>query len=269
MTPNPRHRTKVELADMVHELTSRHEHSEHYTIRKGKTWYGRNHVTKVPSLLDQLWENDTPSQSAEDGPRPGFGSRPAARLDALAIGMLIDTEVHGWLVELEAKPKSIFTADLVLQLHGLSASADPLARREISKSIRRWWTQARIVTGWDSPAWTPDNTCPQCGLRGTLKIRLAERIGMCIDRGDDETGREACGATWDETTIGLLADHIRIESALQLRSKPGAGPCWCPWPRPDVPDLEFLCRGCGSARCRHALTSRLLADLRAERRLGA
>jgi hypothetical protein len=104
--------------------------------------------------------------------------------------------------------------------------------------------QARIVTGWDSPAWSPDNTCPQCGERGTLKVRLAEHIAMCKN--------DACRATWDETTIGLLADHIRAESEAERVAAPGVGPCWCPWPAPLIPDMTWQCPRCGSARCTHA-----------------
>lgn len=247
-------RPQTKVVEMVRELTTRHTHTEHYQIRRNGTWYGRDHVTTVPSLLDQLWENDTPSNSAEEGPRPEFGSRPAARLDALDAAVRIDLEANQWILDLGEKPRSLRTVDLILQLHGLSASAEPPTRREIERDVRRWWTQARIVTGWDSPAWTPDNTCPQCGTRGTLKIRLAERIGMCV--------KDECRSTWDEATIGLLADHIRIESATERRSQPHRGPCYCPWPRPTVDDLEFLCPACGSARCRHALMTRLLHSLK-------
>lgn len=247
-------RPRLETKDVVHELTQPHTHREHYQIRRGKTWYGRDHITRFPSLLQQLWENDTPSNSAQEGPRPGFASKPAARLDALAAAARIDLEVNRWILDIGEQPRSLDTADLIRQLHGLSASADTVTKRAVEKDLRRWWTQARIVTGWDSPAWAPDNTCPQCGERGTLKVRLAEHIGMCT--------HDQCRATWDESTIGLLADHIREESEAERTPRSGVGPCWCPLPRPEVPDLAHMCGACGSVRCRHALGARLLAGIR-------
>jgi hypothetical protein len=246
----------LQLADYVRELTEPHQHREEYTIR-GLTggWAGRTHVTRVPALLDQLW--DAPSNAAESGSSAGYESRPAARLDALDTAARIDIQAARWITDLGETPRSLNTSDLVHQLHGLVPSADPAQRSAIASSVRSWWLQARIVTGWDSPAWSPDNTCPQCGERGTLKIRLAEHIGMCKN--------DACDATWDETTIGLLADHIRAESEEEREPATGIGPCWCPWPLPAIPDLRYQCRQCGSARCRHALGARLVASVKSER----
>lgn len=287
----------MQLADYVRELTLPHPQAEHYTVRVAGKWEGRDHNSRAPALVTQLWVNDIPSGTAEEGARPGFQSKPAARLDAHDTGIRIDLEAARWVrdlgeddpgVELEvvrqergpegptceqcqhrsctairrgvtyvrrAIPGSGTIACIRL-LHGLSASADPVTRRAIERDVRRWWTQARIVTGWDAPAWTPDNTCPQCGERGTLKVRLADRIGMCTN--------DPCRVTWDEQTIGLLADHIRRESDEERQPRTGAGPCWCPYPKPIVPDLSRLCRSCGSARCRHALGQRLLDTLRGQ-----
>lgn len=224
----------MELADYVRDLTEHHRHAEHYQIHSGGTWYGANHVTTVPPLITQLWDNDLPSNAAETGPRPGFASKPAARLDALDTAVRIDLGAHRWVTDLGEQARSVDTVDLVRQLHGLSASAHRCDRRTarrdeetrkiicctwhaIEHDVRSWWTQARIVTGWDSPAWEPDATCPQCGERGTLRIRLVEQIGMCTNDG--------CRVTWDQGTIGLLADHIRAESSSRAPSA-RRGPCW-------------------------------------------
>lgn len=264
-------RPPMELIDYIRELTEYHSHAEHYTIRRGHTWYGANHVTEVPPLIAQLWANDLPSQSAQDGPRPGFGSKPAARLDALDAAARIDHDAQRWIMKLGGRVEAIADSiDLVRRLNGMAGSVERCMRRtpkrdpetsrivcctwhEVEADVRRWWTQARIVTGWDSPAWSPDNTCPQCGERGTLKIRLAEAIGMCTN--------DACRATWDQGTIGLLADHIRGEAEAEREPAQERGPCWCPVPQPQVPDLSVLCPRCGSARCWHALEARLLGKL--------
>jgi hypothetical protein len=246
----------MQLADYIHELADHHQHRETYTVRSLTGGFApRSHVTRVPSLMTQLWENDTPSNTAEEGPRPGFKSKPAARLEALDTAVRIDLEAARWIRDLGEDDVHTDTAASIRQLHSLAVSAHPLQRAAITNDVRRWWTQARIVTGWDSPAWSPDNTCPQCGERGTLKVRLGEHIAMCT--------KDVCRTTWDETNIGLLADHIRAESEAERQQRPGTGPCWSPWPKPSVPDLSFMCPACGSVRCWHALSARLSADARA------
>jgi hypothetical protein len=143
----------LQLADYVRELTEPHQHTEAYTTRERTGWVGRRHTTRVPALLDQLW--DAPSNQSESGSASGYESRPVARKN------------------------------------------------------------------------------------------------------------DSCDATWDESTIGLLADHIRAESEAERVTPAGVGPCWCPWPKPTVPDFEWQCPRCGSVVCTHALRRRLLADVRA------
>lgn len=259
---------RLPLADLVDELTRPTTHREHYTIRVGQEWRPHSHTITVPSLLTQLWANDIPSGAAEEGARSAYASKPAARLDATDTATRIDLEAARWIRDLGEDDHYVDTAATVRQLHSLAVSADPVTRAAITHDVRRWWTQARIVTGWDSPAWTPDNTCPACGERGTLKVRLTEKIAMCTYRGnrEDGGGRDGCGTTWDEATIGLLADHIRAESMAERKPRHGLGPCVCPLPQPALPDegrLDFLCPRCGSASCTNALQRRLIVTLRA------
>lgn len=239
------------LADYVHELTSTHVHREHYTTRETSGWQSRSHRTTVPALIAQLIANDSPSASAEEGPRPGFASKPAARLDAIDVAVRIDLGAARWVRDLGEDDRHTSTAATVRQLHGLSASAEPTQRRAIEHDVRRWWIAARIVTGWDSAAWTPDNTCPQCSVRGVLRVRLADHMGMCTN--------ESCGAVWDQATIGLLADHIRSES--EAERTPRVPPPACePLPEYQPTNLSHLCPACGSARCVRALGARLAAS---------
>lgn len=239
------HHDTMDLADYIRELTETHTHREHYTIRHNGTWYGANHITTAPPLMAQLWAADTPSNAVEDGPRAAYTSRPAARLEALDVAVRIDLEVARWVRDLgEDDPGD--TADCLRLFHGLLASAPEVTRRAALRDVRRWWTQARVATGWDSPAWKPDNTCPVCGARGSLRVNLAAQGAFCTD----------CRETWDHSNIGLLADHIRAESHAEKQPKQPRGACWCPWPKPIVPDLSVQCAGCGSARCRHALLER-------------
>src|SRR3546814_6083931 len=82
---------------MVRELTERHTNRAHYTLRKDGTWYGQDHLTTVPPLIEQLWHADTPSAASEDGPRPGYASNPAARLEALDVAVRIALQAAAWV----------------------------------------------------------------------------------------------------------------------------------------------------------------------------
>lgn len=241
----------MELADYVHELTETYN-----DVVEDED--GRRHKLRVPPLLDQLWTSDVPVSLIDGGQRPGFGSKPAARLDALDTAARIDLEAEHWLYRLGSKPRNASSTVMVRQLHGLVPNASPRHRREVTSAIRTWWIWARIVSGWDAAAWTPDVTCPQCGKSNTVKIRLAERFAACVN--------DECRITWDADTIGLLALHIKTEtydkrdSAWRL-----VGPCWCPVPEPDVANLRRMCPRCGSARCHRAVAMGRLDTLRINR----
>lgn len=76
------------------------------------------------------------------------------------------------------------------------------AYHEIVHDVRRWWRQARVIAGWDSPAYRPWATCPVCEHRGGLRVNLEMQTGFCVE----------CRSIWGPETIGLLADHIRVEN---------------------------------------------------------
>lgn len=261
--PSSRDTAGDELRRMIAELARPHRHREHYVrdrVAGGPAW-ASDHVTDVPPLLVQLRFADAPQGSSRSG--AGYESRPAAPLESLDTLTRIDLEVSRWVRDLgEDDPTS--TIDCVSLLGGLLPSATrcdrPRAHRDrdtgrvdcctwhaVELDVRRWWTQARIVTGWDSPPWRPDNTCPQCGVRRSLRIRLAERIGFCAE----------CHETWGPQEYQVLAEHVRLESEEQ-RQAVQVGPCWCPWP-PSVAQVEWrgqlfgLCPRCGSTSCRHAV----------------
>lgn len=230
----------MDLAEMVHELTETHHHREHYTTRDHGFWYGRDHVVPAPPLLDQL-TTTSPSGTGEERNGGGYASRPAARLEALDTMVNIDLEASRWVRDL-GEDDPLDTKACIRRLHGLHRSASGPTRREILRDVRRWWLQARIVSGWDSPAWRPDNTCPMCGERGGLRVRLGDRTALCV----------TCRETWDVTNIGLLADHIRGESEAEKTPPQRQEPCQCPWPYRPAVGRWSMCRWCGSPQCIHA-----------------
>ena len=190
-----------DVHDLVRDLTQRHTHHERFQVRRGTTWYSEKHVTDVPALITQL-QHATPSGSGEERGNAGFASRPAARIEALDTLIRIDHEASRWLRILgEDDPADTIT--VIRRLNARAASAEPETRAAIEKDIRRWWTQARIVTGWDAPAWRPENTCPLCEKRGGLRVKVVDQVGHCTE----------CGESWTPATLPLLADHIRAENA--------------------------------------------------------
>ncbi|WP_447643182.1 DUF7341 domain-containing protein [Nocardioides zeae] len=253
--------------DMIAELVDRHTHREHYAIDvvSGPSGYrlGQSHRVDVPSLLDQLRDATPTSTGDTDGGSAmgsGFRSQPAAHLESLDALIRIDLEAAAWIRDV-GEDDDGDTAACVRRVGALMASMDRCHRyrphrrsdgtigccqwHAAEADVRRWWVQARIITGWDSPAWRPDATCPMCDERGSLRVRLAARAAMCV----------ACSDTWDPSTIGHLADHIRAETfeVRDLRRPPACGrvPGWEP------EDLRVLCPSCGSSRCQRALTLRM------------
>lgn len=203
----------TDIHDWVNELTTWHSHRETYTQRQGTTSITAGHVTHVPPLIHQLLHAG--AASTGEGGTGGYASRPAGNLESVATLVRIDIAAARWVRDLgEDDPGDKLDKHTGLPIHGsgtiaciqllhaLHASAEQPAQRAIERDIKRWWTAARIVTGWDSPAWRPDNTCPACDRRGGLRIRLSASSALCIE----------CHETWDDTTLGLLAEHIRAEN---------------------------------------------------------
>lgn len=196
-----------QLTDYTLELTRPHTHSEPY-IRDGALTI-RTHRTRVPPLITQLWAGIT--HTSESGTRPGYASKPTARLDAIDTAVRIDREASRWVrdlghpdpVDLEGQPGT--GAIACVRLLASLAPTHPHSRAAITTDVRRWWTMARVTTGWDAPAWRPRITCPACKQRGTIAIRLLAELATCTH----------CGATWNHDTIGILAAVVRHESEHQ------------------------------------------------------
>lgn len=180
---------------MIAELTRPHRHRERYTAEHGQTTWSRFHHTRVPPLLVQLGSPDP--VSGDTSRSGGFESRPALSIDAYDTLVRIDLAAARWVRDLgEDDPDT--TVACVQLLAGLAASAHRCTRRtavrdkatrkvtcctwhRLDDDVRAWWQQARVITGWDSPAWRPDATCPACGVRGSLRIRLEDRTGVCVE----------------------------------------------------------------------------------------
>lgn len=161
-----------------------------------------------------LRASDTSSGSVR-----GFESRPTANLESLDVLVNLDHATDDWLLRL-GLPTSGAVRVRIRRLHSRLYHLQPCKRahprsgccqrHDLEAAIRQWYVRARVVTGWDSPAWRPASTCPVCEESNTLRIKLLEEYALCVH----------CYATWDSATIGLLADHIRAEA--ERRSNPDA-----------------------------------------------
>lgn len=192
--------TVLDIHDMVEQLVSSHTHREPYAHRNGQQLAIFTHLTMVPPLIDQLDNTDVASRG--EGGGGGYTSAAGISVEAIDTLMFIDDEAARWVRKLgEDDPGD--TKACIRRVHALHASQPPAVKADIERAVKRWWTQARITSGWDSPAWRPDNTCPVCEVRRSLRIKLADQMAYCTD----------CRSLWDPSEIGLLADWIRLENA--------------------------------------------------------
>lgn len=199
-------RISAALTDAIHELTQPRTHREPFATYNDGTWTHLRHHTEVPSLLAQLDAAVEPSSSGEGG-RSHPGSKPTARLEAIDVLLRIEQHVRGWVDKCGLTGRHQLTHDLgsLLAHH---TRLEPLDQWLLARDARKWRSWARVTTGWETPSWKPDNTCPLCGQRGGLRVRLGDGIdtqgahAMCV----------LCGEAWDSANVALLADHIRWEN---------------------------------------------------------
>jgi len=88
-------------------------------------------------------------------------------------------------------------------------------QRQLERDARHWHTWCRIFAGWEIPPARPRVPCPNCDAEQDqgkgLRVRFDD-LGT-HDAPDNAAVRAAvclsCNATWDERSIGILAEHIR------------------------------------------------------------
>lgn len=200
------------IADAVDALTNPMHVRERYEIWDGN----RNKKTRwwdqrLPSLLDQLDTAAIPGEVyAEDQGgqvRRAPASCPPARLEAINLSLSITAWAADtvWRCKLDVREST--TANL-RALVGAKLTSDTTA--EILAELQRWIYQARVIAGWQRPPWRPDAPCPACEQRG-LRVRLDLSTAACVE----------CRESWDRTTIGLLAEHVRRVKSGTSATLPG------------------------------------------------
>lgn len=196
----------LRLTDSIAELVDAHTHHEPYQELVGGTLWARKHRTEVPGLIQQLEEALKPGGIGDTGSR-AFGSRTPARDDALDVLALIDTAAWMWCdhAGLTCRPD---TTGNLRALLGVASRLTTDQLEDVSYEARSWVALARVTTGWDKPPFAPDNTCPLCSKRGGLRIRVGDGISST----DATAACLNCHEHWDNTNVGLLAEHIQAEN---------------------------------------------------------
>lgn len=202
-----RQRLLDEIAADVKALVEPRRHTEPYKAKipgtRKQRWYG--HVTTQPSLLDALRQGGAPAGSDEGETSSGssFESQPPGAFDCFSQLMAIEAGSAWWVSVGLRQPLRNYVEANLRALVGLAA--DPATRdvdlRDIAADVARFHQWASVLAGWERPPRALRASCPQCEKRGSLRVRVLEREGMCLH----------CGATWDRATIGVLADHVRAE----------------------------------------------------------
>lgn len=194
----------IDVADDINQLIRPSHTSEPIRrpiLQPNGKWEAQivRHNVEHPPLLVQLKAAAAGSTAAGEAMMHNTTSKPPARVDAIALLERIRRQSHELVDELGTRRGSSL-ADRLSGIAGATDVPDDVAR-EVRKTVHSWVLSARIVTGWDQPPFAPDVSCPniECERRGSLRIRLADRIAACIE----------CGTTWDNTEVEHLGQYVR------------------------------------------------------------
>lgn len=191
------------IADNAELLTDPRHHTERIwdwsPTRNKRT--RRVHITTQPGLLAQLAELAEPGHT-DHSSRSVPASRPPLTAARQALTD-ITTDVNRWLHRTHLTARDTVEAN-IRALVGAAPTLDHAQQTRLATDLHAWVRRAQIHTGWADPPWHPQAPCPVCGQRA-LSVRLDQQTAHCNGR----TADQPCTATWDATTIGILARHIR------------------------------------------------------------
>lgn len=204
--------TLADLADNVRELTQYYRHQE----PRPNVWSEQGNKRHFPPwvswhapLLTQLHQAVYEGRSGEiiGGRAKGVTLSAPARLDVLAQLDAIRRGVTAWQHRLGLGSRGNLLAD-VRALVGGAANADDETRERLAGDVDRWRLSCLTLAGWRT-SFRPNAPCPHCdqmpgavdGKPVGLRVRLDKSTASCMT--------EDCGATWNQWTIGILAEHVR------------------------------------------------------------
>jgi hypothetical protein len=200
------------LADLADELCDPHQHVEripewdHNRNRKIRT-----HRVTMPGLLQQMADLMMPSSSPDGGTSGVPSSRPPATWRALADHTVITLAAAKWCWDLRLDQRDTVEGN-IRQLVGASGALPTEDRDRLLADVRRWHRMAQYVTGWKTPPAPVRAPCPALTVRDRVEqMCKARTLRLNYTAGEAYCG--TCGATWDSTTIGLLAETVRAYNA--------------------------------------------------------
>lgn len=210
-----RHNMLADIAAAADELCDPRQNTEpirqQRRTRRGKRATRLAWVTTQPGLLQQLAELVYPPSSDTDGPGSAPPqSRPPVFLEALSALWQIRTAAARWCWSLKIDLRATAEGD-IRALVGAAPMMDSSDQALLLNEMQQWRTWAAVLTGWQSDLFKPHVPCLACGTVGTLRVNLTRRSAFCVNR--------ECQAMWDEGTVGLLAEHIKVEMELMERRK--------------------------------------------------
>lgn len=194
------------------ELTEPHTNREPYTIWTGSRHrQTRHHITTQHGLLRRLYHAAiVPICAGTDEPSSSIpGSRPPLEVEALSRHDQISAAARIWCKQAGVAPRAS-TESNIRAVVGAFTLLDDTQQKTLLADLRRWSGWCRVYLGLEHIAPIPGVRCPltDCQQLGTLRINLTTSHGLCT----------ACGATWNTDTIGVLAQHIKINRTAERMS---------------------------------------------------
>lgn len=179
--------------------------SKHIRGRRGRA-PRRVWVAQFPSLLDQLAQAVIPGETFAEpetivGAHQPPGPRYPARLEAIDRLLAIQVGAAMWCARVERTLRDSAAAN-IRALVGVAPTLPSGDQDGLLSAMRGWHTWAAVASCWQRPDDAPRGTCPACDGRNTIRVRLATRKAFCV----------ACGAWWDDSTMGVLAEHMAPQS---------------------------------------------------------
>lgn len=171
-----------------------------YTVTiQGPNNTTRTHTTHHPALIDELANNTTTAKVGVDKTHGDPRSKPAGRLDAVALLQRIDKDADTIAQRIGSRRIGTLPQRLS-SISGTVADTDEETTAWVRAKIRGWVIGAQVITGWDTVPFTPDVPCPdtKCERRGSIRIRVEDQVAYCVE----------CGYHWGPSDILQLGTYV-------------------------------------------------------------
>lgn len=188
--------THVTISDLIGQLIRPRKHTTTLPTSDGTT---NTHTSHHPPLLDELESNTTTAKVGVERYHSAPKSKPAGRLDAVALLHRIDKEADQIATVISSRRIGTLR-DRLSSISGTIADQDHITNKWAHQLITGWVIAAKVITGWDTVPFTPDVPCPnvECERRGTIRIRVEDQVALCIE----------CATHWTPDDILQLGQYV-------------------------------------------------------------